>query len=411
VEDLYPASVVRFLDFLGVFDLYHSWWFVLLLFLLCMNLFVCTFDRLPKYFRLFIESGKGEAPPTVDSKFCFSRKLETKNWKAAEAALQKGILGFKNVSNGAEDWVCFSKVSARLSAFNVVIVHLGVLVIMLGALLGAVFGFSGRMALQEGRTSNTVNVDRNDGSILSMPLPFSVMLKSFRVEFYEGKDSSRPKMYSSEVELTKRGQKVASSSIQVNSPLSLDGINLYQASYSDNFKIIFVLQDLKKKTSTEVAADIRERVEFPGTGISVMAVNFMEDLQMNDHGRSVGPAARIHVFGAGGGMNPPQWVLRDHPDFSGEIAGRYRVVLKDFDRSYTSVLEVSRNPGIGVIFLGSALLVLGFLLVAFYRMEKTWVVVDRRAGSIVLTIHSRHLPINAKMSIDKLQRQLERLSA
>ena len=32
---------------LGFFDMYHTWWFVLLLFFLTANLTVCTLNRLP----------------------------------------------------------------------------------------------------------------------------------------------------------------------------------------------------------------------------------------------------------------------------------------------------------------------------------------------------------------------------
>ncbi|HET7317754.1 MAG TPA: cytochrome c biogenesis protein ResB, partial [Nitrospirota bacterium] len=43
----YSQSTVQFFEMLGFFDMYHTWWFVLLLFLFTANLTVCTLDRLP----------------------------------------------------------------------------------------------------------------------------------------------------------------------------------------------------------------------------------------------------------------------------------------------------------------------------------------------------------------------------
>ena len=41
----YSQATVNLFEVLGFFDLYHTWWFVFLLFLLTANLTVCTLER------------------------------------------------------------------------------------------------------------------------------------------------------------------------------------------------------------------------------------------------------------------------------------------------------------------------------------------------------------------------------
>src|SRR5512140_2812866 len=42
-------------DKLGFFDMYHSWWFILLLYLLTVNLAACSIKRLPRVWKIVSE--------------------------------------------------------------------------------------------------------------------------------------------------------------------------------------------------------------------------------------------------------------------------------------------------------------------------------------------------------------------
>jgi cytochrome c biogenesis protein len=48
----YSQTTVQLFETIGLFDMYHTWWFVLLLFLLTTNLTVCTLDRFPHTLRI-----------------------------------------------------------------------------------------------------------------------------------------------------------------------------------------------------------------------------------------------------------------------------------------------------------------------------------------------------------------------
>ncbi len=46
LEQISPAKF-KLYQSLGFFDMYHSWWFILLLYLLTLNLVSCSITRLP----------------------------------------------------------------------------------------------------------------------------------------------------------------------------------------------------------------------------------------------------------------------------------------------------------------------------------------------------------------------------
>src|SRR3989337_3964977 len=47
-RQFYSDGTIRLFESLNLFDMYHSWWFLLLLVLLTVNLSCCTLDRLPR---------------------------------------------------------------------------------------------------------------------------------------------------------------------------------------------------------------------------------------------------------------------------------------------------------------------------------------------------------------------------
>ena len=46
---------IRLYSSLGFFDMYHSWWFILLLYLLTLNLICCSIKRLPRVWKVVAE--------------------------------------------------------------------------------------------------------------------------------------------------------------------------------------------------------------------------------------------------------------------------------------------------------------------------------------------------------------------
>ena len=90
--------------------------------------------------------------------------------------------------------------------------------------------FRGDVFIPEGRTTSFAVLGLADG-ILLQELPFNVALDKFHIEHYE---NGMPKRFASDIRVTDRSSgKTTQHTIEVNRPLTVDGITLYQSSFED----------------------------------------------------------------------------------------------------------------------------------------------------------------------------------
>ena len=90
--------------------------------------------------------------------------------------------------------------------------------------------FRGAMNLVEGDTGNSALLSLGDGFLLQ-ELPFAVRLKQFRVEHYE-QAGARPSDFVSELEISD-GERRIPVTLRVNHPFSYRGVTLYQSGFAD----------------------------------------------------------------------------------------------------------------------------------------------------------------------------------
>ncbi len=91
-------------------------------------------------------------------------------------------------------------------------------------------GFRGNMLIPEGGQANTAVVMVNDGALVQ-PLPFTLKLKKFIIDYYS---TGMPSRFASMVEVTdlETGNNF-NSTIEVNKPLRYKGVTVYQSSFDD----------------------------------------------------------------------------------------------------------------------------------------------------------------------------------
>ena len=195
------AGIFRFLDFI---DMYHSWWFRLLMVLLTVNIVVCSLHRLPGVWKIVFEKD-----PSFNSAY-FKRlpdKEEFEDRRMPDALLDiyKDYV-FKWVGNGRVErtgsgFVIFGEKN-RWTRFGVYFVHFSIVLLLLGALAGSIFGFNGVVNIPEGESVDRIWL-RNRGK--TMPLGFAVRCDDFEVSFY---DSGTPKEYRSSLTVMENGKPV-----------------------------------------------------------------------------------------------------------------------------------------------------------------------------------------------------------
>ncbi|MCF8108641.1 MAG: cytochrome c biogenesis protein ResB, partial [Desulfohalobiaceae bacterium] len=223
----YGETLYRILHFFDLFDMYHSWWFQVLLLLLAANLVVCSIERLSSTWKIFFAREPGFKPERFQKQpntqeFTLQRPAE----EVAESFRRTLGKRFRTVREEQHDQELYFFVEQyRWSRLGVYVVHLSVLLMLIGGLLGSLFGFQGFATIVEGESTSEV---RLRGSDRSLALDFAIKCEDFEVSFY---DSGAPKEFRSDLVLLQDGRAVREKSIVVNDPLRYQGISIYQASY------------------------------------------------------------------------------------------------------------------------------------------------------------------------------------
>src|SRR5438477_3960801 len=110
------------------------------------------------------------------------------------------------------------------------IVHASLLLIFLGGIVDALYGWRGFVMLNPGGATNQIEL--KNGAIRT--LPFSIRCDATGEETYT---DGTPKKYWSKLAVVDQGSEVSRKEIVVNDPLVYHGIRFYQASYGRTGKI------------------------------------------------------------------------------------------------------------------------------------------------------------------------------
>jgi len=406
---MYGEGPYRLLSFLGVFDLYHSRWFVCLVLLLALNILVCSVSRVRRTYRLTVWKNRrdsGWPPAGLPLRRTVQVPLAPDAlWEALPGRLRR--LGF-GWTRGGPDEVRLDR--GRAGRWGPEITHVGFLVIIAGMVVGSLTGFRGSMDLAEGETGDTVTLR----SGRTVTLPFSVRCDEFEATFFE--DSARPKEYTSWLAVIEDGVERVAESIEVNHPLKYGGYWFYQSTYGrvapepgDEWIDLSIHPE-----DVRVTLGLGERRAIPGTEDEIELVRFEPDFVMEEGGevtsrsdevRNV--AVQVRLFHAGEPVYE-QWVFAQFPEFHPRDRVRHRLEVAGYGFREFTGLQVAFDPGVPVVWSGCGLLVVGIFLSFMVRHRRLAIRVeaDRDGSRMMLAAGARGGLGRFGESIDELLRGL-----
>jgi cytochrome c biogenesis protein len=96
----------------------------------------------------------------------------------------------------------------------------------------------------------------------------------------------------------------------------------------------------------------------------------------------------VHSFGEGVQLalfpegQPPQriWLFKRIPEYDEKRGGQLVFTLQDVSMKDFTVLQVAKDPGIGVVWVGCALLIVGTIVAFFIPHRRLWVYISREKG-------------------------------
>jgi cytochrome c biogenesis protein len=462
---------------LGLFDMYHTWWFLTLLAFLMVSLAVCLWRNVPH----MLKEMRMRKVVITDKSLKHFHHLH--HWKLGDAGDMAAVK--QTATQGLSEWellegekngaIYLRGDKGRYHKWGYILAHAAVLIILSGGWTSVHYGFRGNMAVPEGGSENEIEYLRGS-SVHHLQMPFTVRCNSFHIAFYP---SGPPKEFRSNLSIIDHGKVVLTKDIIVNEPLKYKGVRIYQASFGDGGSAITLKLfhlDGSEKVET-VKTHVYQTWRDPKTGVSLEITNFRpfnienmagpgEPKQFHDLGPAVefiirGPGLKpvkvksfmnpfvingrdqgtlMEVSESGDGKdyqpfllgldmtNPKEWQLfhafihaAANLNGSGDDAKQKRFeafnaalkkvygdkrpndfqdlgvrllqgmnslpripwpfvpILDNFDQVYYTGLQLTEDPGMNVVWVGSILLVLGLCIMFYMPHRKIWLVI-RPAG-------------------------------
>ena len=344
----------------GLFDVYHSTWYSVILLMLMFNLVACTVDMLPRKLALALEQPKTRKVTGGGKRF-FSYQLLLKDSpeKASDHFRQIIARHFPRLDVFQKDGE--RHIYAQKQAFShfmIFLVHLSVLLILLGGFVSAQWGFEGIMEIPEGEERDFV-FRKIGNDYQPAGIPFTVRCDDFRLDRFS---NGGPKDYYSSLTVMENGQQTAAKRIEVNEPLSYGKFNFYQSSFHE--KAALKISVPEKNIQQTVQLGKGEMRFVPETGTALRLSSFSPGSE------AIGMMAQVLVIHGEEGKTF-QVPVTSNAEQNARMQEKLPVKI-DFaskEPAYTTGLMVVADPGVGWIWAGSFLMVLGLYL-TFYTSHR-----------------------------------------
>ncbi|HLO89239.1 MAG TPA: cytochrome c biogenesis protein [Nostocaceae cyanobacterium] len=340
----------KVIQVVGLDHVYRTWWFLSLLVLFGTSLTACTFTRQLPALKAARRWQYYEEPRQFQ-KLALSAEVNSVSLASLTPILQKQ--NYKIFQE--KDGILYAR-KGIIGRIGPIIVHIGIVAILLGGIWGAMTGFVAQEMVASGNTFQVKNIiDAGPWTSTDVLKDWAVRVNRFWIDYTP--TGGIDQFYSDLSVVNNEGKEVDHEQIYVNKPLRYHGVTFYQTDWgisgirfkfnnSPVFQIPMALLDTKGKgriwgTWIPTKPDM-------SAGVSLLA----KDLQgmvliYDDQGKL------INTVRAG---------------MSTQING---VNLKIIDVVGSTGLQIKYDPGIPIVYIGFALLMLGVVM-SYFSHSQIW---------------------------------------
>ena len=404
LSELNPFWRVLF-GLLGFFDIYHTWYFYLLLALLALNILFASIERFPKTFRLIRNPNIAPSADWVAARDLHATLELTDAQSEAAGSITEACRrsGFRKVTSTVGDGRTnlFTEKAAwnRLGAYPV---HVALLTILLGGLLSSLLGFTGEMSLSKGETSDAIiSTIYREGQpgIIYRKLPFSVHCTDLEQKLKDPKGSIEVKNtldWLTRIEI-KDGTVNREAVVSLNHPFDHRGYRFFHSTFLPIGKARSIL--IRVTPEDGEPRDIRLALNGStvlADGTKIRFIDFRANLNPDrstgdENSTSYENPAAILIVTSPEGSDRTAYVFRKTrftPESSINSVKDLDMRLMDFEPvSETHVLFVQYDPGTEVLYAGFLLLVLSLLAVFLFSHRRIWIAIeDGEGGTVRVTL-------------------------
>jgi cytochrome c biogenesis protein len=380
---------------LGLFDIYHSWYFNSLLFALSVNIILASIERLPKTWRIHMRPSvtvpvRWLKEQRQNAEIEFDHDTEVAVAKVKGAMSGSGFGRIKTATKGASTYV-FGE-SGVWNRFGAYFVHVGLLTIFIGGFMTAQLGSTGSMMLAPGTNTDLMNetvLDLDKATQVTKRLPFTVMCTDIQQRLLKRDGSLAAQNtidWITRIRITD-GAQVTEGTVQMNRPFDYRGYRLFQASFINIGKARSVTL-----AATPANGGAPETIQIPRDGAAKLAdgtqvgltefkANFTMGQQQDDEEESSDYQNPGAILAVGQPGQPTQTAYAFTPavgniPVASKPIGGYTFKLVDFEKvADRHILAVQRDPGSAVVYVGFTLLILTLVSVFFFSHKRVWAVI------------------------------------
>lgn len=366
----FGPKTAQFFQLFDIPDMYGSWWFLTLLALLCINLIVCSCDRFPGVWKQIMTDNlaiplQRLGKMKTSSSFTTDLSINEITTKIPQLLANQG---WTTANRNSENSELFFSQKGKWSRTGVYIVHSSILVIFLGAIYGHFTGFKGSIMLPELQSSDTIFTFENGNTI---DLPFEVRCDRFDIEFYS---NGMAKEYRSKLTILENGKEILHKDIEVNGPLTYKGITFYQSSYKGYQDFILGVTDESGQTRI-FSSEFRKEIIWQDKDIHFGITN-LESIRDR--------VVKVKIWFDDGEGTPSEFWMDAGSQV--KIKREDTTYLFSAKQRYATGLQVAKDPGVWLVYLGCGLMLLGLYLAFFLSHRRIWVLVSTEKTEATILI-------------------------
>ncbi|MFQ5991061.1 MAG: cytochrome c biogenesis protein ResB [Nitrospiraceae bacterium] len=399
----YGEDAYRWFVRLGFTDVYHTWWFTSLLAFLCINSLTCFYKRFPAIWRSMRQDKVGVTLPFIKGlKYTVELPVQGSKEGVAEGMVQ--LLAQKGyrvlAKNDSQEATLFATkgIVGRVGAH---MAHLSATVIVLGGLMGSYWGFQEFGVCLEGMT---YHIPKGK---------FDLRVDKFWIDYY---DNGAVQSYNSTLTVIDDGAEVTSKTITVNDPLVYKGIWFYQSSYGDAWdQILMARLNVRDKETAEIVQTVdlewQKEKRLGELGLKLMLTDFVADFGFNSTQRKVysktvehtNPAIRLALTEQQS-LEATPWIFYHYPGLFEIPGSKYQFELVGYQPKKFTGLQITKDPGVNIVWVGSTMIVVGITLSSFIYHRRLWAkVIPSQAG---VTVHLGGTSHKSQLDFQKEFRKL-----
>jgi cytochrome c biogenesis protein len=421
---LTPAEKLVY-ENLGFFDIYHTWYFNLLLLVLSLNIVLASIDRFPTAWS-YIVKPKLEATRAYLLNQKFNANIEKSETAEVEKVFRQ--YGFKPRVTTKENGrtIIFGQKSVwnRLGAY---VVHVALLTLFLGHFVALQTGFDADVRMMPGAAMNEIqliqyNLDKQART--PVPLPFTLVCTDIEQKLIDRDGSieiSNTMDWATRMRISDPTYGERDATVSLNQPYMYRGYRFFQASAitegaartmtfrvtpengGDPFNVT-----LKRNGTTNLPDGTK--IEYLGFFPDFTLMGGKPGTRSPDYNN---PAVQMRIVSPNGEQKTSYAFATDLPSGApvGAAVFGYKFKLLDFEKSpLAHVLSIKYDPFYGSMiawYYGGGLLMLALCMVFFFAHQRIWAIVEP-TGETILGAHTNRNETAFADKFEKIKSELNR---